>query len=102
MQTIIPASYKRLRGEERTIAYFAMMARCDTIHGGCKALVLAQRISAKHPTSPIPAVVNEVYRESSGKRSHYYEGWECPECGQARLGRTEAIYCCIDQEYLCD
>lgn len=79
-------------------AKLAAQARADTIHGGAKALVLAEKYDAKATKfangDTGNSIVSEVYSQSSGKHSETLEGWECPECGNAVLGLENAFACC--------
>ncbi len=89
------ASYKRLwNRDERATAHLAAIARVDTIWGGARAMRLARRMDAMGCKINADAVVGEVYRRSTGKWSHDLEAWECPECGEARLGQEAALDCC--------
>ena len=88
-------SYDQLHDRtERGCARLAAIARNDTIFGGARAMVLAQRLSRLN--SPIPAheIVGDVYSASTGRWHPTWEAFECRECGQARLGLNAAMSCC--------
>lgn len=88
-----PAHYSQLSGREQKIAHLAAIARHDTLMGGARAMVIAKN---RNNAEDI-AIVSEVYRASTGGHHEVYEAWECPECGQACLGRNEAYSCCEDR-----
>lgn len=76
--------------DDYKVARLAAIARCDTIHGGARATVIARHCSRWDAQS----IVADVYSRSTGKWSAEYEAWECPECGTAHLGQEAALRCC--------
>ena len=76
--------------DERKIAHLAAIARCDTINGGARAMVIARKCSRWDAAG----VVSCVYGQSTGRHSHEHEAWECPECGNVLLGIEAAETCC--------
>lgn len=83
--------------EQRAVARLAKLARWDTIAGGTWAMVLAERADRlKFNSAGYGAmeVVSIVYSASSGHHHPELEAWECPECGQAHLGKDAAYACC--------
>lgn len=89
--------------DDRKRAHLAAIARCDTIHGGAKAMVIARKCSKWNAAE----IVADVYGASTGKHSRQWEAWECPDCGAVRLGFAEAEDCCADfrdddGEFACD
>ena len=96
MPTVKPASCRRLHKAEgaRTLATLAAQARIDTLYGGAKALVIAERLERMGTRLPALEVVSSVYSASTGKHSEQWEAWECLECGAVHLGSEAAMQCC--------
>jgi len=83
---------------ERACAKLARIARHDTIHGGARALVLAERMDARRGAQvPANAIVGGVYATSNYSCGDW-GAYECPECGQSHLGNEAAYRCCQEQE----
>ena len=80
---------------ERTIAKLARIARCDTVFGGAKALVLLRRLQRSPNHGDYSAAVCEVYSRSDGTVCGH-GAYECPECGSAHFGTEAALLCCND------
>ncbi len=112
MSRLKQVSCALLHGPERAISKLALLARGDCIHGGASALTLADRLTFgklrfedkqyQQPDVSYHDIVSAAYASSTGEVTQYLP-YECPECGQARLGETAALECCanIDDE-LCD
>jgi hypothetical protein len=89
----LPASSLQNR-HARACAKLAMRATLDTIGGGARAAVLADRLERMGSTIPAQAIVSDVYGRSKGRASREWGAWECPECGSAHLGQDAAAECC--------
>lgn len=79
--------------EQRACVKLARIARMDTVRGGAKALVLANRLTKMGCKFPAQDVVNSVYAASSlglGEYGAYY----CPECGSPVFGKTATYNHC--------
>ena len=96
--------------DDRAIARLANLARVDTIWGGCRALVLAERVERGDPVDfdaqwaerdVIRQMGHEVVAEVYS-RSNYTCGrfgcYKCPECGQSWLGGEKTQACCNEEE----
>jgi hypothetical protein len=93
------ASYVDLPNQaDRIVAKVAARARLDTIYGGALALVWVKRLPRLAHKLDLGDVVSDVYSASTGRHSKAYEGWQCPECGQAYLGQEAAALCCQEVE----
>ena len=78
---------------ERAIAKLARVARCDTVYGGAKALVLAKRLNGMNSNVPANEIVGDIYAASNYSLLEW-GAYQCPECGNAHLGRDKAFACC--------
>ncbi len=89
---------------DRAIARIARLARLDVIHGGAKALVLAER--AERMRLPLAHklrdAVDLVYGVSSYHLPAELDVWECTECGTSYVGFRNAEDCCLDQDWSYD
>lgn len=93
---VVEVSWRRLTDRnERAQAKLAMIARGDCWHGGARAMVLARRL--QNAQFDADAIVSQAYGSSTGTASDYL-AYLCPECGNARLGQTDALNCCTFQE----
>lgn len=82
---------------DRACAKLARIARGDTIHGGARALVLAERAERIGVHFPASEVVSEVYSLSNYTCGRF-GAYQCPECGRASLGQDAAYACCAHTE----
>lgn len=90
-------SWKQLpRGLDRAIARIAHVANVNTILGGASALIMAKRAESMDlpNASALHDAVADVYSASLGYVPDHLAVWECPECGQCRLGNEAASQCC--------
>ena len=78
----------KLTGHDRALARLAWIARHDVIWGGARAMVLANRLKGDFQD-----VVSEAYTSVTGTAENYI-AYECNECGQAHLGKDNALRCC--------
>jgi len=78
---------------ERACAKLARIARADTVFGGAKALVIADRLDRMGSRVPAQAVVGDVYAASNYSCGEW-GAYACPECGTAYLGPDKAYACC--------
>lgn len=83
--------------EQRAMAKMARIARCDCWHGGARAMVLAERLSAMGSRINYDSVVSEAYASNTGRAASYL-AFECPECGCAHMGEDAAFACCAFDE----
>ena len=81
---------------ERACAKLARIARHDTIHGGARALVLANRLKNLRSEVPANDIVGTIYGASNYSCGEW-GAYEFPECGQAHLGTEKALACCSEQ-----
>ena len=79
---------------QRAEAKLARIARCDTVNGGARALVLAKRLRSMGSSLDAEGIVGDVYCASNYSCGDH-GAYECPECGGVHLG-TEAAYRCCD------
>ena len=79
---------------DRAIAKLARIARNDTVFGGARALVLADRLEAMGSQIDAHEIVGNVYAASNWTVTDDYKVCMCPECGQTVLGVEAALNCC--------
>ena len=81
---------------ERACARLANRAKLDTIRGGARAMVMADRAERMRlpNADELQNVVADVYSRSTGRHSETYGAWTCGECGSVHAGRQAAEECC--------
>lgn len=92
---------------EQAIARLALLARADCIHGGASAMTVARRLmdneadeddeKFRQTNVPYVEIISAAYTSFTGTAGEFLP-YECPECGQARLGITAATECCAENE----
>lgn len=96
-------SLDALTGHDRATAALARLAEKDCWNGTCSALLVESRI--KDGTLPIDSpyfdadldCIGFCYASSTGS-SERWMGFECPECGSARLSTEDALQCCTETD----
>lgn len=78
---------------DRACAKLARIARANTYFGGASAIVVAKRLKAMGSDVPGDEIVSDIYSKSNLDLGEW-GAFECPECGNAVLGKTNAINCC--------
>ena len=91
------ADYRRLNRDDRALAKLALIARHDCYSGSAKAMVIARRLNSMGTELPVDDVVSAAYSSTTGTASEFMP-YECPECGSACLGETEAYQHCFCEE----
>ena len=92
-------SWKELSNpQDRACAKLALIAVCDTVHGGARAMVLEKRLLAMGSSLPAREIVGDVYAASNWTVTSQWGAYACPECGQAHLGEERALECCASME----
>lgn len=77
----------------RACAKLARIARANTYFGGASAIVVAKRLKAMGSDVPGDEIVSDIYSKSNLDLGEW-GAYECPECGNAVMGKQNAINCC--------
>lgn len=86
--------WRKLHGKDRARARLALIAKSDCVHGGARALTLAQRLDRMgFPFADYEAVVTQAYTSSTGEALDYLP-FACPDCGSVHAGEDCARACC--------
>lgn len=88
-----PASELEDRNE-RAVARIAMVAACDAINGGARALTILRRLTRSPNYGALNDAVTASYH-SSHPPTEQHKALECPECGSVWLGAEAAYACCF-------